>query len=113
MKIHNIKYKYNVLFKSNDSKADKFYNKNLIKKYFGQWKEKKTDWHVIYNHYHIQPIIYWSLTLSKKVLEGWKQYSKQKSNMRKRMADAEKWKIDNDLKKGIVTWIRVIIKIYI
>jgi len=96
-------YKY----KSSDAKADNLYKHNLIKKYLLKWKSQRNDWHSIYNHYEIQPIIYWSITLSKKVLEAWKNYSFRKKDMRKRIIDAENWKKENDLKNGIMTWLKV------
>eukprot|EP00833_Pecoramyces_ruminatium_P009617 jgi/Orpsp1_1/1183649/evm.model.c7180000086144.1 len=107
-----MKYYNNKWIKTNDSIADNLYKKNLMKKYFIQWKNKKPDWHEVYNHYRIQPIIYWSLTLSKKVLEAWKEYSKRKKEMRKRIADAEKWKMNNDIKKGIITLVKIADDIY-
>ncbi|ORX83570.1 hypothetical protein BCR32DRAFT_308111 [Anaeromyces robustus] len=104
--------KTNEIQNSNDAKADNLYKKFITKKYLTIWKNKRSDWHSIYNHYEIQPIIYWCITLCKKVFEGWKTYSKEKKYMKKRILDAENWKKENDLKQGIVTWIKIADKKY-
>jgi len=72
-----------------------------------KWKGKENDWNAVYHHYEVQPIIYWSITLMKKVMEAWKDYSRQKKEMRRRISDAENWKRNNDIKQGIMTWIKV------
>ncbi|ORX44523.1 hypothetical protein BCR36DRAFT_301284, partial [Piromyces finnis] len=97
---------------SSDSIADGFFKNNILRKYLKKWKNKKSDWHEIYHHYEVQPIIFWSITLTKKVLEAWKTYSSKKKEMRRRIIEAENWKKNNDIKQGIMTWIKYADNLY-
>ncbi|KAJ3226078.1 hypothetical protein HDU81_007486 [Chytriomyces hyalinus] len=94
-------------FKRNISIAEDHFNARLIKCSFGKWLQPKgvrVNWKTVYAARHITPVLHWSQTLSRSVLQAWRAHSKQEKQNYILLEQARGWKQELATRDGVMYW---------
>lgn len=62
--------------------ASEFYRLRLLNVLFSKWHQCQPDWLTHRQNARIRPLLYWSFTLSRKVVFAWKQAVEERRKLR-------------------------------
>ncbi|KAJ3286456.1 spindle pole body protein Sfi1 [Borealophlyctis nickersoniae] len=86
--------------------ATNFYNTSLLSRFFHTWHATRPDWRAIYDRSVTLPVVYWGMRVSRRALDAWKVYTRDRKELRRRIKDAEGWKRERMGRNACVAFLK-------
>ncbi|TPX48770.1 hypothetical protein SeMB42_g02857 [Synchytrium endobioticum] len=89
------------------SLADAFHHRHVYRNCIKLWRSSRDNWSQIVNRIFIMPVLHRGQKLMNKTFASWKLYVNKKKDMRSRVKDAQGWRREMVIKRGILAFLTV------